>query len=344
MSFHAALHRLEKIYERLRGRDFEPDELAVECYTGYASQDTLHLRGRVVKYRLPRESSAEDSGRRNFLNIAANFFTKEAPATDLEVTFRGQSHRARTDDEGHFKVAVPHPGEQEEQHTDTYLASIVGTDKTFCGRVQLQTPDTRRIIISDIDDTVVETGAQKLWQMLKTTLFHNEHTRTVFPGVADFYRELLHGKTASERNLIYYISSSPWNLRTFLRRVFEVNSVPDGAAFLTDWGISKDTLFKSSHGKHKLAAIRHLRDIHAPLPIVLIGDSGEKDPEIYTQIARESPDRITAIYIRDVSAGTRDESVDTLADACRANGVSLLRIASSDDAIADARQRGLVSA
>jgi phosphatidate phosphatase APP1 len=34
-------------------------------------------------------------------------------------------------------------------------------------------------------------------------------------------------------------------------------------------------------------------------PVVLVGDSGEKDPEVYEQIREEFPGRVKAIYIRD---------------------------------------------
>jgi phosphatidate phosphatase APP1 len=35
---------------------------------------------------------------------------------------------------------------------------------------------------------------------------------------------------------------------------------------------------------------------------VLVGDSGEKDPEIYGALARKFPSQIHRIYIRDVTA------------------------------------------
>lgn len=339
MSFTAVLHRIERIYERVRNRQLDPEELAIECYTGYGNRDVVRLRGRVVKFRLPRETSADDSRRRNFLNVASRFFTKEAAHTDIEVVWNGSTHLTQTDEEGHFKIEVPLGDPKPHTPHHTFTASVVGTEKSFTGRVQLETEKTRRIVISDIDDTVIETGAQRLWQMLKTTLFSNEHTRAVFPGVAEFYRQLISGRNNDEENPIYYISSSPWNLRSFLRGLFDLHEIPDGAAFLTDWGLDKETLFKAGHGKHKLAAIREVLALHPHLPAVLIGDSGEKDPEIYSEIAAEFPDRISVIYIRDVSPEERDQSVGELAITCAKHGVTLQLIKTTDEAVADAKER-----
>jgi phosphatidate phosphatase APP1 len=42
---------------------------------------------------------------------------------------------------------------------------------------------------------------------------------------------------------------------------------------------------------------------------VLIGDSGEKDPEIYTAVARRFPQQVAAIAIREVAGKPRRKSL-----------------------------------
>jgi phosphatidate phosphatase APP1 len=56
---------------------------------------------------------------------------------------------------------------------------------------------------------------------------------------------------------------------------------------------------------HKLGVIERLLAEFAQRRFVLVGDSGEADPEIYAQTFRAHPGRIDAIVIRDVTGESR---------------------------------------
>ena len=71
----------------------------------------------------------------------------------------------------------------------------------------------------------------------------------------------------------------------------------------------KNKFFKDGHGTHKLRAIENILNFHPTLPCILIGDSGEQDPEIYSEVVKDFPNRVEAIYIRDASGNARDETV-----------------------------------
>ena len=89
-----------------------------------------------------------------------------------------------------------------------------------------------------------------------------------------------------------------------------MHGIPPGPLFLKDW--SPTVLGK--HQDYKLGVIRSLLETYEDLPFVLIGDSGEEDPEIYLQAIREHPERIKAVYIRDVTPGKRDAEVHAIAE------------------------------
>jgi phosphatidate phosphatase APP1 len=103
-----------------------------------------------------------------------------------------------------------------------------------------------------------------------------------------------------------------------------IQDIPQGTLFLKDFGISEDKFFKSSHRRHKLAAIRRVLETYPDLPFLLIGDSGQRDPEIYRVVAAEYPDRIAAIYIRDVGLPAKRERVLELARETRRSGVDMI--------------------
>jgi phosphatidate phosphatase APP1 len=104
---------------------------------------------------------------------------------------------------------------------------------------------------------------------------------------------------------------------------------------LRDWGINEQTVLVPGHRRHKLGHIRQILDCYPDLPFLLIGDSGQEDPEIYKDVIAEYPGRINAAYIRNVSPSPlRRASIEALTEQVRAEGSSLIL---ADDTLAAAR-------
>ena len=80
------------------------------------------------------------------------------------------------------------------------------------------------------------------------------------------------------------------------------------------------------------------------LPFILIGDSGQHDPEIYRRVVEDYPNRIRAIYIRDVSNDARHDEVQTISAELAGRSVPMLLTPDTWAAAADAAERGLISA
>ena len=70
--------------------------------------------------------------------------------------------------------------------------------------------------------------------------------------------------------------------------------------FLREWGLTLQSPLPRRGKGHKLALIRDMLSLYDDLPFVLLGDSGQRDPDIYAQVVRENPGRVLAIYIRNV--------------------------------------------
>ena len=105
------------------------------------------------------------------------------------------------------------------------------------------------------------------------------------------------------------MSSSPWNLHAFLVAFLRHRDFPLGPVLLRD-------LLGSRAGREpKHVRIHEILELHPDLPFVLIGDSGEKDPEIYADIVRSHPDRVLAVYIREVRLDPGDGRVEQVTDA-----------------------------
>lgn len=329
---------LEGLFEKLPKRPRGP--VVVENYEGYTNGKRVVLRGRVLHEKQAWEFKKDDHGWRNLQGMVRYWMTSEVEGVALEGEVQGEKFEAVSDEEGYYRVDLTVEGLTVTGADLPYEIWARGEGERFEGVVQTADPKAERFIVSDIDDTVIETGASQLWQMIKTTLLKNYHTRSVFEGVGSLYEALLEGG----KNPLYYVTSSPWNLRPMVRGIFELRGVPTAPAFMTDWGFDQDKILKDGHGTHKIGAIRDLLEFHPELRCILIGDSGEKDPEIYHELAQTYGERIEAIYIRHVTDEVRAASVNELADESFKVGVPFTLVQSSQEILRDATERGFISA
>ena len=174
-----------------------------------------------------------------------------------------------------------------------------GDDRVFRGESLFVTAEGLSVI-SDIDDTV------KVSQVTdKAALLTNTFLKpfTAAPGMAEAYRHL-----ATAGAVFHYVSSSPWQLYPALRDFMDAADLPRGSFHLRSFRLKDQSflnLFKSSR-ETKPPVIEGLLTTYPKRDFILIGDSGEQDPEIYGAIARRYPGRIRHIYIRRVTPEVPD--------------------------------------
>ena len=132
-----------------------------------------------------------------------------------------------------------------------------------------------------------------------------------------------------------YVSRAPWSLYPVLDEFFDHHRIPIGPVlYLRDWGMHRRHLLPKRSKGHKLDRIEEMLAVYDGLPFILIGDSGQRDPEIYTEVVRRHPERVLAVYIRDVvRRPSRSQAIEKLAQQVAAAGSSLI-LAEDSDAIA----------
>ena len=303
----------EQIYDRLKYKLYYalggPGPIKIQPYRGYGTADRLYLKGRVLEDRGITPAGESDSPWQNFINMWKRMASREVPHAKLVARFQGQEQEVVADEEGMFEVWVePKQPLPPEKHWHSITLELreprskqqEGTVRAT-GQVLVPLPTANFAVISDIDDTVLQTGAPDRAQMLRNALVSNARTRLPLPGVAAFYRALHAGQSGHDGNPLLYVSNSPWNLYDLLVEFFDLHDIPIGPVlFLRNWGVYKDELLPTDHRKYKLPVIRQMVDLYADLPFILIGDSSEADPEIYYEIVQRYPGRVLAIYIHDV--------------------------------------------
>lgn len=196
-------------------------------------------------------------------------------------------------------------------------------------------------VISDIDDTILHTGVTSFlkWRLIKNSLFKNAHNRISLEGSPKFYRDLHNGKKGNEQNPIIYLSNSPWNLYQYLKLFLEVNEFPKGPILLRHFRTPFDKTLRPEK-PHKQKEIVNILKTYPNLNFILIGDSGEHDPAIYTEIAAQYPDRILAIYLRSVNHKRQMRRVKSIVD--NFTTVPVLMVETSQQAEEHAREQGFI--
>jgi phosphatidate phosphatase APP1 len=278
----------------------------------------------------------------NLRNMFRRFESDEVPGALVAArAAAGAEVRAPTDQEGYFEVVLDLPRPLEEarvwEPVELELLEPAGTVRAT-GQV-LVPRDPQYGVISDLDDTVLHSNATSLWQMAKLTLLHNAHTRLPFEGVAGFYQALQRGRDGEAYNPLFYVSNGPWNLYDLLEDFLDVHGIPRGPLLLRDWSLR--TLRGGE--THKLAAIQALLDTYPALQVVLVGDCGERDPEIYRQVVLGHPGRVLAVYVRDVAPARRD-AVRAIAAELAGHGVDLVFSPDTEAARRHALDHGLIVA
>lgn len=319
--------------------------LMILPYGGIGNKRELFFLGRVLRDRGIGISKLEDSKWQNFSKMYKRFMTWEIPFVRVEATFNGFSETTFTDEEGYFRFNTKNNGDDfiTAPWIDIQLELVDQVLKKnervhAVSRVYVASPGAECGIISDIDDTIVPTGATRVREMLKTTFFRNAHSRVPFPGVAAFYQALAKGTTGNGSNPFFYVSSSPWNLYDFLKEFMDVHNIPQGPLMLRDIGLSREYFFSGSHTQHKLMQVERIFKIVNNIPFILVGDSGQHDAEIYFQLIREFPGRVKMVYIRDVSSLSHSK-VLKIAEQIKKYGVEMMLVKNTLEAARHALSR-----
>ena len=308
-------------------------------YRGYGTTDRALVLGRVLEHTRIASAEASQARWRNLLAMLQRIDAEPLPFAKVEARVGQNETQIVADDEGFLRRWVEmrpalRPGEW---HT-VYLDVVAGPDTPVAtaahvpARVLVPSTHAELGVISDMDDTVLQSEITSFVRAARLMLLENARTRLPFPGVAAFYRALEQGTAGASANPIFYVSSSPWNLHDVIADFLDAQQIPAGPMLLRDWDIGREML---GTREYKLTQIREILATYPLLPFILVGDSGQQDPEIYQTLVREFPGRILAIYIRNVSPHPeRSEAIRALAQQVTEAGSSLLL---ADDTLTAAR-------
>lgn len=325
------------------------DPVQVIPYRTYGNARRLYIKGRVLEDKKIASAGDKDTILNNLLNMYKRFESDEVPNARLKAILPDEEREVITDKEGYFVLDL-HPLTPviNEQLWHPIPLQLLSAPIPFEAGLQVHAevmippPDAEYGIISDIDDTIVKTSATDLLAMSRTTFLNNARTRLPFAGVAEFYKALQLGRNGKRNNPFFYVSSSPWNLYDLLKDFLDLNKIPAGPLLLRDFGLEQKPEKSQGHMGHKFKEIKQILEAYPHLNFVLVGDSGQEDPVIYQEVVKQFPNRILAIYIRDVQLPEREKIALDVSVSLKEHKIEMVIVDNTVEAAEHAAQTGLI--
>ncbi|MDB5191580.1 MAG: hypothetical protein JWQ96_1143 [Segetibacter sp.] len=325
------------------------DPIQIVPYRTYGTATRVYVKGRVLEDKKITSAGDKDTILNNLLNMYKRFESDEVAGAELKVTLPGEEHKTTTDEEGYFVLDLnpitPIVNEKLWHHIPLQLTNApIPFDGSVeaNAEVMIPPPDAEYGIISDIDDTIINTSATNMLAMGRTVLLNNARTRLPFAGVAEFYKALQLGRNGKRNNPFFYVSSSPWNMYDLLKDFLDLNSIPAGPLLLRDIGFGGSAALRGGHMGHKFKEIKQILEAYPNLQFVLIGDSGQEDPKIYHEVVKQFPNRILSIYIRDVQLPDREKIAIDISESLREQQVEMIIVDNTVEAAEHAAKIGLI--
>ena len=308
--------------------------VTIVAYAGYRSKTRLRLRARVLRHERPRDPPR--TAWQKFRAMARLYASREVAGVAVTLSFDRLTASAVSDGEGFvdFDCALPSARALPARtawETGT-MAATSHPQPDGASNAQILAPggDISHAVISDLDDTVLETGVWNLARNWRRVLLATPADRVVVPGVEDLFRNVgggAGGEKAGDQTHsapsrpFFYVSSSPWNLYGFLTEFLKLNGLPHGPMSLKDWGLDAKTFGGASHGDHKTRQISSLIEFYPQLDFILIGDDSQGDVAAYAEAVTSHADRVSGVFIRNVHDKSLSPEERSAIAAMRAAGV-----------------------
>jgi phosphatidate phosphatase APP1 len=257
-------------------------------FIGYGGKGWIRILGRAVLRKPGNNRFVGVRGWRSFTSIPVR-------DADITVVAGGITSTVRADRGGivdsRVEAALP-PG------WSTVHLSVDGREGV---EVPIFVVDESATfgLVSDIDDTVMVTALPRPFLAAWNTFVLDEHARTPVAGMAVLYERITRAHPDAP---VVYLSTGAWNVVPTLTRFLTRNLYPRGALLLTDWGPTKERWFRSGPD-HKRSSLERLATEFPRIRWLLVGDDGQHDVAIYGAFAREHPDHVRAVAIRELTPG-----------------------------------------
>jgi phosphatidate phosphatase APP1 len=228
--------------------------------------------------------SKKDSALSHTIKVFRLFLSRSVSSTDVTMLIDGKSHILRSSKRGYIEKTLA--VEVKEKKIQMILE---GRKEAYNVDVTYISPDSK-IVVSDLDDTILKSQATNIYKLVARTLFNPLKKRNSFDGASDYYKRL-----EEKGYKVMYVSSSTWDLFPMIKAFIHEFGFPLGPIFLQN---TRDKKVSDRPHHQKFDYVVDLATIVNQGQMILIGDEGQHDPEIYLEISKLYPKLVDKILIR----------------------------------------------
>ncbi|NND35284.1 MAG: DUF2183 domain-containing protein, partial [Saprospiraceae bacterium] len=306
------------------------DKVIIQPYRGFSSPLNFYLRGRILEDKniaIHRDATLFDTIKSNFNRWESD----EIPHVPVTLQVADTQYETTTDREGYFIFEFS-PGLNQQELEEWQFVDLVskfqywGQNYQISAHAEIFLPSTRAKlgIITDIDDTILQTDVLFRLKLLRNTFGQNSFQRRQLSGVSQWINALHRGVNEDEQNPVFYVSKSPRNIFDYLANFLTINDFPKGPVLLRDFGRQGIKRSKDYLG-HKEDEIDRILNTYPDLKFIFFGDIAGRDPQIYHYIEQKYPGRVLAIFIRDIDHKRRRSAFEAWYSAAQPSKLTLIR-------------------
>ena len=300
------------------------------------AHETRRLADRVATRAASSLSITDENERKNLNTRITDLLADSESGETVTFQFDGDpdkkdypeeaepGQRHKTDGNGLIEIdlRIPMAGAQRllaaQGSKDWLTFSATSPGHSGTGRVRLIENDSTTSVISDIDDTIkvteIPAGAKVV---VRNTFFRNF---VAADGMAAMYRDLAEAP-------FHYVSGGPWQLHAPLEKFRKDAGFPEGSFHMKNvrknlleedtWEDLRELAVGDATVNQKIEQITEIMEHFPARSFILIGDSGEADPEVYRKIKEDFGARVQEIRIRDVVNDKKNHP-------CRLEGMTVI--------------------
>lgn len=293
---------------------------------GFITQQKLWLEGQIIlinpKYL---QYKVSDSVFKNSYRLFKLYSPKHVKYRTIHLYYEGEKKWEVTlDDAGYFRVTL----DLDEGIDPNAIRYYLGESK-----IEIHKPnyslnniykiaDEGKIIVSDIDDTVLVSHATNKWKKIKTLIKYGALQRQQVEAMNEFFQQM------NANHGVIYLSNSEMNLYPLIKNFLNKHKYPLGPLFLREhMKISqvirrKYRYFQSK--EHKKYTLQLLMESFPNKKFILVGDSGQKDPEIYLSISKQFSHQVERVYIREIKVGDKKKRLNDIKSELKVLGIEFV--------------------
>lgn len=327
------------------------DTLFVQPLYAFGNEYEIQVKGRVIEAYKQSRPSENKTVLHNLLAAVRRYAGSSVPDVWVSITFQGETRHVLSDEEGIVRCSF-FAHDAISMKTEAEVVFRIQVHEESLSRqkqIKARESPTQRIgvyrfasnhrvgLVSDIDDTILISHATRMGKKFWLSISKNAYTRRPLPGISRLYRLI----SQQGRNPIFYVSSSDWNLYDMMQDFMRYRDLPDGTLLMQALSINLKSFWKSGGGNHhhKLDKIELLMQLYPGMKFILVGDSGQKDPELYAEVVHRHPARILAVYIREIKEdNARKEKLQRSVDQYNPS-IRIAFVKSTDEVMAEAKNQ-----